>query len=195
MPSFSNFMTAFALVCISICAICEVYLGNLGTCCMLCVPLFAASSFAVTAEPDIRQSRAMVSAILSGLCLMICIANMAPRDPRLDPPGHKYIITQASGASVLKASEAILLGYLAIHSLTEFALLQAMSDERDRRELFTNLSGFFNRYDSLRSNSSNPYNEIIPYNFHPFQGTAYKAGMIPESTGVHRSRPVDINQT
>jgi len=126
--------------------------GSLGSACLLGVLVLLSVSY-LTAPPEVRQTRAILVSFLSGLSVLVCLTQLSPRVPA-DSKG-------------LKTFEAVLLGYTAVHSLTEYAFLQAQADEEDRRELFTRLTGFFTRYDSLRAPSPQT-------GFRAFSGTGFK---------------------
>ena len=139
----------------------EAVYGNYGTTCMLGVLTLLAGSYVTTEEPDIRQTRALIVSFMSGLSVMVCLSGISPHNaPKSANPGD---------SKILKLSEAVLLGYIAVHSLTEYAFLQAQADEQDRRELFTRLSGFFSRYDAVRSTPA-----PAPASFRAFSGSGFK---------------------
>ena len=156
MPQF-QVVFILATLGVAIAAGYEGYLGNMGSACLLGVLVLLAVSLAVTREPEVRQSRALLVSFISGLSVLACVSNLAPHPDN--------VLNKES--KLLKVTEGILLGYMAVHSLTEYAYLQAMADEQDRRELFTRLSGFFSRYDAIRAPSPQPQ-------FRAFTGHGFK---------------------
>lgn len=151
-----QFVFGLATTGVAIAAGYEGYLGNMGSACLLGVLVLLSIALAITREPEIRQSRALLVSFLSGLSVLACVSNLAPHPEAPNKDGK-----------LLKVTEGVLLGYMAVHSLTEYAYLQAMADEQDRRELFTRLSGFFSRYDAIRAPSPQPQ-------FRAFTGHGFK---------------------
>jgi hypothetical protein len=153
------------LFCVTVCGLVVVatfegFCGNLGTACILGVLTLLSITYIGAEEADIRQSRALLVSFIAGLSVMVCLSGLSPRNAA--KTGNP------ADSKVLKLCEGMILGYMAVHSLTEYAFLQAQADDQDRRELFTRLTGFFSRYDSVRA-ASPP-----PASFRAFSGHGFK---------------------